>query len=155
MRLHGAQLVLDTNILVYWLRGKRAAEFLRDEYELGNRRPRPIVPVVVKGETRAFAVHNNWGTRKLDALDELMRQLPIADIGSDAVVARYAALDVESRSVGRKMGKNDLWIAAVAAVQGATVLTTDKDFDHLHPTLVSVERVVLPETPQSATGSSP
>ena len=41
------------------------------------------------------------------------------------------------------MGKNDLWIAAVAAVQGAVILTTDKDFDDLHPTLVRVERIEL------------
>jgi len=31
------------------------------------------------------------------------------------------------------MGKNDLWIAATAHVTGATLLTTDKDFDHLDP----------------------
>jgi len=29
------------------------------------------------------------------------------------------------------MGKNDLWIAATAHVVDATILTTDKDFDHL------------------------
>lgn len=29
------------------------------------------------------------------------------------------------------MGKNDLWIAATASVTGATLLTTDGDFDHL------------------------
>ena len=27
-----------------------------------------------------------------------------------------------------------LWIASVARATGATLLTTDKDFDHLHPT---------------------
>jgi predicted nucleic acid-binding protein len=57
------------------------------------------------------------------------------------VIAAYARLDQESRKVGRTMGKNDLWIAAVAAVQGAVILTTDKDFDHLHPTHVRIERV--------------
>ena len=31
------------------------------------------------------------------------------------------------------MGKNDLWIAATAKATGATLLTTDKDFDHLYP----------------------
>jgi tRNA(fMet)-specific endonuclease VapC len=31
------------------------------------------------------------------------------------------------------MGKNDLWIAASAAVTSAVLMTTDKDFDHLHP----------------------
>ena len=31
------------------------------------------------------------------------------------------------------MGKNDVWIAATAAVTGATLLTTDRDFDRLTP----------------------
>jgi len=30
------------------------------------------------------------------------------------------------------MGENDIWIAATAKVTGAVLLTTDKDFDHLH-----------------------
>jgi predicted nuclease of predicted toxin-antitoxin system len=33
------------------------------------------------------------------------------------------------------------WIAAVALVQGAVVVTTDQDFDHLAPTVVKVERI--------------
>jgi len=31
----------------------------------------------------------------------------------------------------RNMGKNDLWIAATTHVLNATLVTTDKDFDHL------------------------
>jgi predicted nucleic acid-binding protein len=31
----------------------------------------------------------------------------------------------------RNMGKNDLWIAATALATKATLITTDKDFDHL------------------------
>lgn len=33
---------------------------------------------------------------------------------------------------GKALGKNDLWIAAAAKVSGATLLTTDPDFDILH-----------------------
>lgn len=29
------------------------------------------------------------------------------------------------------MGQNDMWIAATAKATGATLLTTDRDFDHL------------------------
>lgn len=32
------------------------------------------------------------------------------------------------------MGKNDVWIAATTKVAGATLLTTDNDFDHLSAT---------------------
>jgi len=39
------------------------------------------------------------------------------------------------------MGKNDIWIAACAKASGATLLTTDRDFDRLNPHLLSVEYV--------------
>ena len=52
--------------------------------------------------------------------------LPFAD-----VVETYAEIDNYSKRNGVPMGKNDLWIAATAAVTGARLLTTDKDFDHL------------------------
>lgn len=39
------------------------------------------------------------------------------------------------------MGKNDLWIAAAAAATGATLLTTDGDFDWLDPLFLARHRV--------------
>ena len=36
------------------------------------------------------------------------------------------------------MGKNDIWIAATASVLDATLLTTDKDFDHLNNEFLNV-----------------
>jgi tRNA(fMet)-specific endonuclease VapC len=39
------------------------------------------------------------------------------------------------------MGKNDLWIAACAKASGASLLTTDKDFDHLNGALLTVEYI--------------
>jgi tRNA(fMet)-specific endonuclease VapC len=141
VKLEGEQLVLDTNILVHWLRGKDAGLKLREDYELGTRRPRPVVPVVVKAEIKSLALQFGWGEQRHEAIDALLRELPVADIGSEAVIQAYARIDHESRQLGRRMGKNDLWIASVAAVQGATVVTTDQDFDHLTPTLVKVERI--------------
>jgi predicted nucleic acid-binding protein len=141
VKLDGKQLVLDTNILLYWLRGKAAGVKLKTDYDLGARRPRPIVPVVVKAEIKSLALQCEWGSAKLHALDALLRELPIADISSEAVIDAYARLDNESRKLGRRMGKNDLWIAALAAVLNAVVVTTDHDFDHLHPQYVAVERI--------------
>jgi tRNA(fMet)-specific endonuclease VapC len=141
VKLEGEQLVLDTNILVHWLRGKDAGLKLRQDYDLGARRPRPVIPVVVKAEIKSLALQFGWGEQRNEALDALLRELPVADISSEAVVQAYARIDYQSRQVGRRMGKNDLWIAAVASVQGAVIVTTDKDFDHLTPALVKVERI--------------
>lgn len=49
----------------------------------------------------------------------------------------YAAIDALSESIGISMGKNDVWIAAGVNTLQALLLTTDKDFDHLHPNYIS------------------
>ena len=41
------------------------------------------------------------------------------------------------------MGKNDLWIAAAASVYDLTLITTDKDFDHLNGVFLDVIYVDL------------
>ncbi|MCI0701046.1 MAG: hypothetical protein L0241_08180 [Planctomycetia bacterium] len=54
------------------------------------------------------------------------------DINDVDVLASYATIDAASSLAGTDMGKNDLWIAAIAQVYDLTLLTTDKGFDHLH-----------------------
>ena len=52
------------------------------------------------------------------------------------MIEAYVEIEYVSRRVPAGaivMGKNDLWIAAVTKVTGATLLTCDTDFDHLHP----------------------
>jgi len=39
------------------------------------------------------------------------------------------------------MGKNDLWIAAVAHILGAKLLTSDADFDHLEGVYLDLLRI--------------
>ena len=64
------------------------------------------------------------------------------DIGREPVLRAYAAFDAKLTSAGVRMGqRNDLWIAATAAATGAGVLTTDKDFDALHPDSIRREWV--------------
>jgi tRNA(fMet)-specific endonuclease VapC len=132
MRLDGQAIVVDTNILIHVLRAQAAGKALDAEYGLQAKVPRPIIPVVVKGETKSFAKRLRWGSAKLEALDRLFATMPVADISSSVVIDAYAEIDAYSTSNGRELGKNDAWIAAIARVTGATLLTTDKDFEHLH-----------------------
>jgi len=39
------------------------------------------------------------------------------------------------------MGKNDLWIASVAAIMNLTLITTDADFDHLNSVFFNVKKI--------------
>ena len=142
MNLDGAQLVLDTNILVHLLRGKQAGQVIERSYRVSQRTPRAIISVVTKGELKALAYKLDWGPDKHATLEAMLAGLPAADISHRAVYNAYADLDFKSTSLGIKMGKNDLWIAATTMVAAGVLLTTDGDFDHLTAMGLRVERVL-------------
>lgn len=142
MKVAGEQLVLDTNILLHLLRGKKAAEFIEREYRISGRSPRAIISVVTKGELKALGYKFGWGPAQHERLDAMLTGLPAADISHSTVWNAYAKIDLSSIALGVKMGKNDLWIAATTLVVGGVLLTTDADFDHLAPSGVTVERIL-------------
>jgi tRNA(fMet)-specific endonuclease VapC len=141
--LPSAQLVLDTNILLHLLRGRADGQQLEQRYQIAARNPRAVVPAVVRGEIKALAYKFGWDSAKHARVDEMIAKLPIVDITPMPIVDAYARIDCFSHQRGVSMGKNDLWIAAAAQVLEGVLLTTDRDFDHLPPEMVRVERVVL------------
>jgi tRNA(fMet)-specific endonuclease VapC len=102
-------------------------------YQLSSANPTPMISVVSEGEIRALAKELKWGLNRLSLMEDLPDYLLIVPIPFANVVPQYANIAEFSRRSGRSMGKNDLWIAATAMELGATLLTTDKDFDHLTP----------------------
>lgn len=136
------QYLLDTNILLAYVRWQALAQYIEATYQLGTRRPAPIISIVSEAEIWVLAAQNQWGTFKRRMLEEKMLDfLTIIPIPYKDVVAAYVEIDNYSRRNGRVMGKNDIWIAATARVEKATILTTDRDFDHLHPDLITREYV--------------
>jgi tRNA(fMet)-specific endonuclease VapC len=80
-------------------------------------------------------------------MTEVISDLSILDINSPEIVDRYVEINCYSKRKhpnlvsdfsAIKMGKNDLWIAATAAVQQCTLLTMDLDFNHLHDRFVDI-----------------
>ena len=85
----------------------------------------------------------------MQSLLEDFLQLPVA---KNVLVERYAQIDAYSQGKllnkplpsgmsARNMGKNDIWIAATASLVNATLITADKDFDHLSDTFLKVVRI--------------
>jgi tRNA(fMet)-specific endonuclease VapC len=131
----GTPILLDTNILIHLARGGVASERLESRYGLRSRSLAPWISVVTVGEVLAFARRNGWGARRVDALKQLMSNLVVIDIRTNAVLNAYAAVDTHMKQSGTRMNEqNDVWIAATATAMGAILLTTDHDFDPLHPT---------------------
>ncbi len=136
------QYLLDTNILLAYVRWQALAQYIEATHQLGTQQPAPIISIVSEAEIRVLAAQNQWGAFKRRMLEEkLLDFLTIIPIPYKDVLAAYVEIDDYSRRHGRFMGKNDVWIAATARVEQATILTTDRDFDHLHPHLVLREYV--------------
>ncbi len=119
--------LLDTNILVHLVRRDALGRYLDATYGLTNGRHAFILSIVTIGECFALAGKFGWEAVKRDKLNEILAQFEWYDIATEDVLRTYGEIDTASHETGRKMGKNDLWIAATARVSQTTVLTTDTE----------------------------
>ena len=129
--------LLDTNVLIHAVRGSPTWQRIKAACDPLLTEPRPIVSIVSHGELRSFAEQQEWGALKRDQALFLLGYFARAGIDAPDVLDAYALMDTYSRRNGIKMGKNDLWIAATAHVTGAVLVTTDRDFEHLHGLLLT------------------
>ena len=120
-------MIYDTNILV---------NVIRKGLPVSNR---VVIPVVVVGELKAFSFKADWGIQKVNRMNRLFDTSPIADV-TLPITQTYAEVDAFSQGKyeqfplndsARNMGKNDVWIAAIALYLDMELHTTDNDFDHL------------------------
>jgi tRNA(fMet)-specific endonuclease VapC len=141
--------LLDTNIVVALVRYPNFSEYLKSTYPTNSRR---IISVVTQGEAKSLTIQWKWGASKLQRLEYVLSTFIIYPIKLEKVIHAYAQIDAFSQGklpeqplpVGmsaRNMGKNDLWNAATANATGASLLTTDTDFNHLHSTFLDLNRV--------------
>ena len=122
-------MVFDTNLIIHHIR---------------RQQPLPsqvIIPMVVVGELKAFALKSDWGYQKVTFLQSLIDYYPLVEVSLE-LSGLYAEIDAYSQGKlsnrplpdglsSRNMGKNDLWIAATALYFDFPLHTTDHDFDHL------------------------
>lgn len=93
---------------------------------------RPLICVVTRGEIVAFMHERGWGEKRRDGVQRLMSNLVCVNIDDPKIWDAFAELKNYARPNGWSIGDNDLWIAGTAKVLGATLLTTDKDFEPPH-----------------------
>jgi predicted nucleic acid-binding protein len=131
--------LLDSNILIHMIRESPLADYVRQIYRPLIVTPRAAISVVSEGELRSLAIQWKWGGRKKNQMRFLLQFFLRVPVDNETVFRAYEMLDSFSESIGRPMGKNDLWIAAAAHAIGATLVTTDTDFDHLKPNFIAVD----------------
>jgi tRNA(fMet)-specific endonuclease VapC len=124
--------LLDTNILLHLLRGNTLGQRIDQQFGLRSTIANCVISVVTVGEMESLARKFKWGQGRIGALKKLLADVPWVDINDREIIDYYGQIDNFSDTTGRPMGKNDVWIAATVHVTQLTLLTTDKDFDHLH-----------------------
>ena len=133
--------LLDTNVLLHYVRGGALKDRIEAQYSLMIADQVPLYSYVTEAEMWSLAEQRNWGKPKREQLRYLLglfRRVPVED-REDLTLQAYVLIDGVSLGYGIDMGKNDLWIAATARVTTATLLTSDKDFDHLQGSFLSHE----------------
>lgn len=89
--------VLDTNILLHYLRATDLSKWIDNHYNpLDSRINEAIISVVSVGEIRTLAKINHWGKTRLEKIDDLLDELLITDINSEDLIERYADIDAFS-----------------------------------------------------------
>ncbi len=135
--------VLDTGIVLGYFLKTHYAEDIEENIKPFKSPNTAIICIVTKGEILSISKQRHWGSGKIESLEQLLATIPSVDISDERVINSYAEIDAYSQGKltsnplpdgmsSRNMGKNDIWIAAIAHTTKATLLTTDGDFDHLN-----------------------
>jgi len=134
--------LLDTNIAINFVRNSPLFETINDNLNLLTGEHLILISEVSIGELLSIAKRNKWGAKKINRLEAFLQSTDPIPISYPDIHEAYATIDAYSQShhptlslpqgmTARNMGKNDVWIAATAHILRATLVTTDKDFDHL------------------------
>jgi tRNA(fMet)-specific endonuclease VapC len=135
--------LLDTNMLLGFVRRAPWATRIREEHGLADPETIVFTSVVCKGEMFALAEKFGWGRNRRTQLQQVLSSVPTLYL-DDQVVSAYALIDAWTHGTevdspnnvpppqpAIPMSQNDLWIAATAHAMGTVLISTDGDFDHL------------------------
>jgi hypothetical protein len=92
-----ARYILDTGIVVGYLRQAEYAKFVENSYSPLTLPNTAAISIVANAELRSLALQWQWGEKKRQSLNELLRKLPHIDINNEAILQSYAEIDAYSQ----------------------------------------------------------
>jgi len=139
--------ILDTNILLFFVRGKAKGKELKELFDLDNPAIEVFYSIASWAELFSLVKQFNWSEKKIDTIEGLLSNFVRIEI-DERIAKTYIEIDVYSQGKdklkplpkgvsSRNMGKNDLSIAATVTILNATLLTTDDDFSHLNGVFIN------------------
>ncbi len=117
---------VDTSAYSNFRRGNEEVAALLDRAELVG------IPTIALGELRTGFLLGRKRERNEAELVAFLDYPVVQVLQVDAEVSRlYAEIIVDLRKAGTPVPTNDIWIAAIAARNGAAVLTCDEHFERI------------------------
>ena len=107
------------------------------------------ISVITLGEIDALIKKLGLGHSRQDKIFSLLDNFLKLGIHTKQIIERYGDIDAysqgklssSSKFSAKNMGKNDLWIAATASAYDLTLVTTDKDFNHLNDSYIQLVEI--------------
>lgn len=117
---------LDTSAYSHFKRGEERVAALLDGAEWIG------MPAITLGELRSGFLLGGRREANEAELREFLSNPVVEELRVDGEASRhYAEIVVDLRRAGTPIPTNDIWIAAVAAREGALVVTYDPHFDRI------------------------
>ncbi len=121
--------LLDTNIVLHATRkDSRFSVAVETQFGFKHSGLRPAVCEVTVAELWGFTLSQKWGEDRKTLLGEVLAGMVLLPISLPGVHQRWSEIYSHARShrLAIQQDHNDIWIAAVAAVSGLCLLSTDQ-----------------------------
>ncbi|WKN46159.1 hypothetical protein [Tunicatimonas pelagia] len=67
--------LLDTNIVLVYLRDEKTRQYVEKEYDPFGVENNPVISVVTVGEIKSLARRNYWGKKRLKLLTDILLRI--------------------------------------------------------------------------------
>ncbi|MEL6717184.1 MAG: type II toxin-antitoxin system VapC family toxin [Bacteroidota bacterium] len=140
--------MLDTNIIIIYSKSKEQAKRIEADHKIFAKENNLAISIVSIAEINSIIHQFKIGDQRRKGIDKILDNATRLDISYDEILKKYEEIDAFSQGKHRtkksnfsakNMGKNDLWIAATASAFNITLVTTDKDFDHLNGEFINLK----------------
>jgi tRNA(fMet)-specific endonuclease VapC len=118
------RLAVDTNAVIAYREGVPEVCALMEGAD------RILLPVIVLGELLYGAANSARPQENEQAVRKFLAQSVLTPI-DESVAARYAAVRLGLKKIGRPIPENDVWVAAICLEFDVILLSQDAHFEHI------------------------
>lgn len=120
----GNKFLLDTNIIVAWLKGEVSIADNIDKAKEVH------LPIIVIGELYYGALYSTHVQKNITEIQKITSHYNVLQIDEETTII-YGNIKALLRKKGKPIPENDIWIAAIAQRYQLILITRDKHFKEI------------------------